>query len=752
MYYQIGCMKTGFTIVFILLVAIIVSGQTKISGLVKNAKGMPIHGVGITLLQTYDGAITDSMGKFTFSTVEKGDKMLQAKIMGYTAKEAKISIADHAVSVVFVLKEEMSELKAVSVTAGSFAAGDKKRVATVLSALDMYTTGGANADVTAAIKTLPGTQQVGEQDGLFVRGGEGYETKQMIDGLVVNNPYYASSPGIAGRGRFAPSLFKGNIFSTGGYSAIYGQALSSVLLLESVDLPEKSEVSASITSVFVGAGTQQLTRNKKASYGMNYGYTNLTPYFSLLTNKPDYFLVPQYHTADANFRMKTKNGGMIKYYTTFSANQLGIRNADIDSIFLKNAFQLKNTNWYNNLTWRENLQNGWKMFIGFSFATNVDAIHQQLQNNNNQPIATGMPVLDSKTFLLNNRQSYTQLRAVFEKKLAGLNVIRFGSEYWYNYQNLHYHTYNSILNNHYNALFSEADVHVTNAMAVKIGIRAEYASLIQKFNWAPRIALAYKTGNHAQMSAAYGIFYQNPENNYFINYSAATPHLNYMKATHYLLNYIKTTNLQTFRVEAFYKQYQQLVKTFPDTSCSGSGFAKGIELFWRDKKTFKNFDYWISYSYLNTERNYLNYPQALQPNYATPHTLNIVTKKFITAIKTGFNFTYTFATGRPYYNFQYQTNQQKYTVADQGKTTAYHNLGFSLNYLPNLGKTNVKTYMVWVVSVTNLLNSNQTFGYNYAANGMNKVAIQPPVRQFFFIGCFLSWGVDRSQDAINNNL
>jgi hypothetical protein len=277
----------------------------------------------------------------------------------------------------------------------------------------MYTTGGANADVTASIKTLPGAQQVGEQEGLFVHGGEGYETKQYIDGIVVNNPYYASSHGIAARGRFAPSLFRGNVFSTCGYSAFYGQALASVLLLGSVDLPEKSEVSASITSVFLGSGTQQLTKNKKASYGFNYSYTNLTPYFALLSQNPDYFMVPQLQTADANFRVKTKSVGMIKYYSTFCTNQLGIRNADIDSLNLKDAFQLKNINWYNNITWRENLGKGWKLNAGFSFAINNDKIHQQLQDANNRSVVIGMPILDAKSFQLNNQQSYTQCRAVF---------------------------------------------------------------------------------------------------------------------------------------------------------------------------------------------------------------------------------------------------------------------------------------------------------------------------------------------------
>jgi hypothetical protein len=204
-----------------------------------------------------------------------------------------------------------------------------------------------------------------------------------------------------------------NVFSTCGYSAFYGQALASVLLLGSVDLPEKSEVSASITSVFLGSGTQQLTKNKKASYGFNYSYTNLTPYFALLSQNPDYFMVPQLQTADANFRVKTKSVGMIKYYSTFCTNQLGIRNADIDSLNLKDAFQLKNINWYNNITWRENLGKGWNLNAGFSFAINNDKIHQQLQDANNRSVVIGMPILDAKSFQLNNQQSYTQCRAVF---------------------------------------------------------------------------------------------------------------------------------------------------------------------------------------------------------------------------------------------------------------------------------------------------------------------------------------------------
>jgi hypothetical protein len=197
------------------------------------------------------------------------------------------------------------------------------------------------------------------------------------------------------------------------------------------------------------------------------------------------------------------------------------------------------------------------------------------------------------------------------------------------------------------------------------------------------------------------------------------------------------------------------VKAYPEVfvyNNNGKGYAKGIEFFWRDKKSFKNFDYWISYSYLNTKRDYLNYPGLLQPNFAADHTLSLVMKRFIMDWKTGFNFTYSFATGRPYYRFLYDNAQGKSYIADQGKTKQYHNLGFSMNYVPSIGKTNPKVFWVLVASVTNVLGYEPVFNYNYSYNGLVKQPIGLPSKRFYFIGAFFSWGVDRTQDAINNNL
>jgi vitamin B12 transporter len=729
--------------------------QVTISGKLKDNKGRPLPGASVSLKDTYDGALVDSMGNFRFTTTEKGEFVFIATNIGYRTYEERIIVGSQPIVREVMLKEELSELKAVTVISGSFAAGDTKRAATVLNSIDVATVGGGNADITAAVRTLPGAQQVGEQEGLFVRGGANYETKQFIDGTLVNNPYFTSVPDIGSRGRFSPFLFKGTVFSTGGYSALYGQALSSALILESIDLPEQSAANLSLSPIILGGGFQKLSKKKNSSWGVNYNYVNLVAYFNLIKQTPDYFKMPAFHDADANFRFRTKRGGMVKYYTTFNKSNLGLRRTDIDSAELKDAFGLKNFNWYNNLSWRENLGNGWKMNLGAGYSTNRDDISQELQNQDNvQQFFPNSPWAASKNFVIENRQDLGQFKAVLEKRLFGISTIRFGNEYMHFYNRSVYNDLPTTLRENFYAAFAETDIYVTNDLAAKIGGRYEYSSIIEKSNFAPRISLAYKVGNGAQLSTAYGVFYQKPENMqlYF------TRDLGYTRATHYILTYQKTTNDRIFRAETFYKKYEDLVKTNPVSSSyatynnDGFGYAKGVEFFWRDKKTIKDFDYWVSYSYLDTKRDYLNYPEQLRPNFAATHTASLVMKRFIMDIKTGFNFTYSFATGRPYYNIRYDNSGNKYDIADRGKTKEFHNLGFSMNYVPSIGNANAKTFWVLVASITNVLGYDPVFNYNYSYNGMVKQPIGLTAKRFYFIGVFFSWGVDRTQDAINSNL
>lgn len=388
-------MKHLSILAFLCLIASLSFSQTQVSGKILDNRKHPVQGASISIKDAYDGASADSSGSFHFTTTEKGAHILIVSSTGYKTVEQPITLDGTPIKMDVSIKEEMNELKAVIITAGSFEASDEKK-GTFLKPLDIATTASAGADVFAAMKTLPGTQQIGESGELFVRGGAGEETHQYIDGTIVANPLLAGAPDIATRGRFSPFLFKGTVFSTGGYSALYGQALSAALIMESIDLPDRSSATATLSPLFVGAQYQSLAKDKKSSWGASYNYTNVGLYFKAVKQKPDYFATPQFQNGDFNFRIKTPNNGMLKFYGSYGYSNLGLRNQDIDSSILKNAFGIQNNNLYTNLSYREKIATHWKMNLGFSFSSNRDGIDQTLQNALNQPVIGNLPNYLSK--------------------------------------------------------------------------------------------------------------------------------------------------------------------------------------------------------------------------------------------------------------------------------------------------------------------------------------------------------------------
>ena len=75
-------MRHFYILVILMLLARFVSAQTGLSGTVTDAKSRPITGATISLKDTYDGATTDSSGRFSFQTTEKGEQTLLVSAIG----------------------------------------------------------------------------------------------------------------------------------------------------------------------------------------------------------------------------------------------------------------------------------------------------------------------------------------------------------------------------------------------------------------------------------------------------------------------------------------------------------------------------------------------------------------------------------------------------------------------------------------------------------------------------------------------
>ena len=701
---------------------------TTVSGSVRDEDNQPIQGVNVFVVDSYDGTTTDEDGSFSFTTDQPGAQALAVHLIGYQNDTVAVDLAQSDLTLAVVLKEEALQLSGATVTASrDFEASDRNKVS-VLTPLDILTTGGANADITYALQTLPGTQPTSNQTGLFVRGGTGDETRVYIDGLAVNNFYYQGTPGIAQRGRFSPNLFQGSFFNSGGYSALYGQALSSTLILESRDLPDHSSVDLSLSSVGGQAGVDLLSKDQKSSVGSTIKYTNLSPYYRFVKQDRTFAKMPEYVDGTLNFRRKIGGKGILKFYGSYGSSAVALLDHELEDPRVDYRQSIDNRNVYTNLTYRGYLGKNTRLDVGTSFSTNHDVYHSQAVEEG--PSAKRQRSHDADVY---------QARSVLTHYYRNLEV-KVGGELAYNVDTWTSGRTTTQAADYLTSVFTEGQFTLLDKFRAQVGMRVENSSLLDKYNVAPRASLAYLTGKQSQVSFAYGQFYQKPPS----FYGQQSPSLGYEKSEHYILSYQKMKANRTFRTELFYKTYDNLIKTVPDTSNAGYGYAKGAEVFWRDKSSVRNLDYWVSYSFLDTKRDFLDYSHLAQPNFAARHTASVVAKRFIPAWSTSLGLTYTFGSGRPYYN---PNRPPEGFMVD--RTASYHNLNAQIAYLAKIRGANA----IFVLSANNVLGNTQIFDYRYSATDPSvRQASAPLARRFFYAGVFLNWGVDKRQQTLDELL
>lgn len=706
-------------------------GQTKIVGKVTYDGSFFLPNANVSIEGSYDGTTSLKDGTYTFVTEERGTHIIVAKLSGYEDVYRAVTINDtttiHA-DIVFTSKSLM--LGDVVVKGKTAETSDKIRV-TTLNPTEVLTTA-TDGSIVSALKTLPGAQQVGESSDLFVRGGTGSETKIFMDGLLMNNFNYSSTQNLASSNRFPAGWFTGAYFSSGGYSALYGQALSSTLILESGDLPSRSSADLAINPLFAEGTLQILSKDKRTLIGTSIKYMDLAFVFDINKPKVDFVKSPAYLDGSLFLKKKISKNGLLKFFGSVGKSSLSLKQPNLDYPLVEDNVGLRNRNVYTNLSYKQSWNN-WRLYIGSSYNGNIDKLNVETKTK-------GESSLTHYDSLAKDESTLLQVKAVLTNKIHTNTTINWGGEFFRSKEALNSNLLGTgLFTDNLTALFVEAESYFQNNFSARIGGRFEHSSLLNKTNFAPRVSLGYTFKNQSLLNLSYGQFFQKPEKNFLLRDHS----LDYMIADHYIVSYQKIDNYYTFRTELFYKQYDQLVKTTSDLSSDGSGFARGIEVFWRDKKSLKGFDYWISYSFLDTERNYLNFPFSAQPSFAADHTASLTLKKFFPKIRTNISTTYTFATGRPYYN---PNRQSEDFMSD--KTKDYNNLGLSIAYLPNLKIKN--TFSVIALTFSNLLWNEQVFGYNYSnVDFSRRNAITPTNNPFVFLGLFVNFGIDRRDNIID---
>ena len=715
-------MKPSFTFRFILIFifpSIFIHAQsTEISGLLKSSKGESIPGANIYLKGTFDGTSSGIDGEFSFETSERGNQILVVSVIGFKNLEKEIVCDGSKLNFQLKLKAAIDVLNAVNISAGAMEDSDEKR-SVVIKPLDIVTTAGALGSVEGALSTLPGTATIGNDGRLFVRGGDASETAIFFDGLRVGNAYGTSTAGLPTRSRFNPILFKGTFFSTGGYSAEYGQALSSALVLNTIDQPIRDQTDISLMTV--GGGVSHTKVFKKQSITASLNYTDLQPYQAIVAQNFDWERAPNNLNAELLYRNKYSKHGLLKAFFSHQYAGLNIWQKGIDQEGRGSNIDIDNNYSYANISLKDRLGDKWTVDAGLAYSGNLDKLNiDSLQ-------------VDRLSDLIHIKLKTNYFASDRFRLVMGVEGI--GHKYE---ETLIKENASRDYTDNLSSAFAEGDYYFSDQFVLRGGLRLENNSLNSQWNFSPRASLAYKLSGESQFSLAYGDFYQPQAKEQKIVFND----LRDAKAKHFIANYQYVKQGYTFRIEAFHKEYSQLLRTQNnDAQANGHGFAQGFDMFYRDNASFKGWDYWISYSYVNSKRLFANYNSAIQPSYAPNHSASIVVKRFVNKLKSQIGGSWSWNDGLSYDNPNLAGEQES-------KTKDFSNLSLSWSYLP-------RQNLIFHFACTNVLGRENVFGYQYSskANSSGQFASAPigqGAKRFFFIGMFLTLSKDKSANQLNN--
>lgn len=599
--------------------------QTQIRGRVYD-EYEPLAGVNVYIAGTIDGCITDTLGLFSFITGETGELTLCASYLGYDDYNVRADAS--ALSYVEIkMREKPLSIDEVNISASSFRIGKTDQFKS-LDALDVVLSGNSCGDIVAALQVLPGTQKVAEDGKLYVRGGESNECQTFINGMHVLVPYSTNVDGQAQRGRFSPFLFKGMSFSLGGYGGEYGQALSSVLPMETTDAAtaDKLGISASLVDWNIG-GTKAL---RQSSLSFNAAYTGMGLYDKLFPDRNEWTHPYGKLSAEAQYKAELSPASSIKSYAGYDMTTVGLHVDD------RNLF-MKEHNCYANITLSSALKSGYSLFAGVSNSSVVKDVDDALAQG------------DKYHEFRNEIHLKTGIRRIFTSALR----LSFGIEDYIRNTLKRYDNDGYDLNYNLLGAYADAQVRLLPRLFLTASLRDEYASYGSEWKLMPRVTLSCFPGNHLQASVMIGMYSQCPEDDYI---ALGLESMRQTTADHAILSMQYSTDKRLLKIEPYCKRYHNL-PLLSDNAWTSEGYGNswGIDLFLEEHALFRNLTVTASYSYNNSERLYLEYDTPRTPEYASRHNLRLSTKyalgKFIIGMADSFTSGRYYSAGQtPYYN------------------------------------------------------------------------------------------------------
>lgn len=239
-------MKTRLYYIFIIMVAILLTASQSdsdskilkgtIKGKVIDAESKtPIHETRVIVIGTQFIAAADSAGEFSIANVPVGSYTLRFIRAGYeTLSQTDVIVKPRRITFVQAeLTVAEVRIEEITVTAGYFSRTEVQPTSvTNFSTEEIRRAPGAAGDVSRIIGGLPSIARTDDtENSLVVRGGNPFENGFILDNIEIPNINHFPAQGSSGGpiGMVNVDFIRDVEFYTGGFSAAYGDKLSSIM-------------------------------------------------------------------------------------------------------------------------------------------------------------------------------------------------------------------------------------------------------------------------------------------------------------------------------------------------------------------------------------------------------------------------------------------------------------------------------------------------------------------------------------------
>lgn len=285
-------------------------------GTITDTKGVPLFGVNISEFGESKGATSDEKGNYSLQVPAEKEITIAISNHGYNTEKIILTLAENE-------KREISKkLSSLSQVLPQVEISDQKARATNLVRIDpksisqLPTVSGSFEDI---LKTLPGVISNNELSSQYsVRGGNYDENLVYVNDIEIYRPFLVRSGQQEGLSFINSDMVSSILFSAGGFEAIYGDKMSSVLDIR-YRKPVKFAGSANASLLGGGVHLEGITKNKKFTWLTGIRYKSNQYLLKTLETKGEY--KPSFTDAQAYLTYRLTKKTELAFLGNYSKNK-----------------------------------------------------------------------------------------------------------------------------------------------------------------------------------------------------------------------------------------------------------------------------------------------------------------------------------------------------------------------------------------------------------------------------------------------